>query len=83
MSIAFHPRNATSPLADRAAATAAAAAASLGALLAGSHICPVNIVSAAAKQLKPWVESGIEMTMLDHLYCVRKQVARGQCDTIP
>ena len=76
MSIASHPRNASSPLADRAAATAPAAAAPPDALLADSHICPAHFMSAAAEQLKPWVESGIEMSMLDHLYCIRKQVAR-------
>ena len=48
----------------------------LDALLAGGQACPANFAGAVAKQLAPWADTGIQMGMLDHLYCIRKQVAR-------
>ena len=48
----------------------------LDALLKGGQDCPADFAVAVAKQLEPWAESGIQMGMLDHLYCIRKQVAR-------
>lgn len=38
--------------------------------------CSVDFSASIKKQLEPWASSGIEMAMLDQLYCIRKQVSR-------
>ena len=38
--------------------------------------CATDFSAAITKQLKPWAETGIQMGMLDRLYCIRKQVSR-------